>query len=101
LHEFSELHWLRLPDFDGRFGGAPAFILDVIQGIAFVLNERGAEVESFAEIVLGSIGGDSDPTPRRRFVFDRPFLVLLSERDAAEPYFALWIENTELMEVSK
>ncbi len=102
LHEFGELQALRLPDFDARFRGLPATIQDVSQGIVFVLSERGAEEESFAEIVvIGSDGDDSERKLRRRFVFDRPFLVLLSERDAAEPYFALWVENTELMEIAR
>ena len=72
------------------------------QGIAFVLNERGAELESFAEIAVVSSFDDPPkppPPPKiRHFVFDKPFLVLLREKQATEPYFALWVANAELME---
>jgi hypothetical protein len=33
----------------------------------------------------------------RKMVFDKPFLIWLRETQATEPYFAAWIENTELM----
>ena len=79
-------------------------IVKAEQGIAFVLNKRGAELESFAEIgVLGDFGDEPGPPPPppppiRRFIFDKPFLVLLRESQATEPYFALWVANAELME---
>ncbi len=55
-------------------------------------------MESEAVIV-----GDNGHTPqipagKRKFVFDRPFLICLTEREADQPYFAAWIENAELME---
>jgi hypothetical protein len=67
--------------------------------IRFRLDETGAHLEAEAEIV--GENGHSEPVPvpgPRRFVFDRPFLLLLQERDASTPYFAAWIANTELME---
>jgi len=30
-------------------------------------------------------------------VFDRPFLILLQRTDAKTPYFALWVDNVELL----
>ncbi len=83
--------------------GRPELIASAEQGTAFVLNERGAKLESTAEIET-DISADIEPTPLpppppiRKFHFDRPFLVLLRERKSQEPYFALWLENTELME---
>jgi hypothetical protein len=67
--------------------------------IRFRLDETGAHLEAEAEIV--GENGHSEPVPvpgPRRFVFDRPFLLLLQERDAPTPYFAAWIANTELMD---
>ena len=29
--------------------------------------------------------------------FDKPFLLLLKRKDSSNPYFGLWITNTELM----
>ncbi len=33
----------------------------------------------------------------RRLVFDKPFLLYMKEKGAKNPYFAIWIENAELM----
>ena len=30
-------------------------------------------------------------------VFDKPFLIMLQRKDAEMPYFALWVDNTELL----
>lgn len=80
----------------------PEFIIKAEQATAFVLNERGAKLESTAEIegFIGDFGDDAPPPPPpkiRKFHFDRPFLVLLREQKSHEPYFAVWIANTELM----
>lgn len=82
--------------------GRREFIASAEQGTAFVLNERGAKLESTAEIETEIAEGGFEPLPPpppiRKFHFDRPFLVLLREQKSHEPYFALWLENTELME---
>lgn len=97
LKAFPEISGLRLPDFDSQFPDGPAYINTAEQCLAFVLNERGAELESFAEIgVLGDDGSGPEPKPRR-FIFDQPFLILMMERDSVVPYFVLWVENTDLM----
>ncbi len=61
-----------------------------------MLNERGAKLESTAEIDTDIAEGMSKPSPPaiRKFHFDLPFLVLLREQKSYEPYFALWLENT-------
>lgn len=97
LKDYDELKRLNLPDLVAQSGGR-AWIESAQQGIAFVLDEHGAQVESFAEMaLLGEFGESPDPPAIRKFVFDRPFLVLLRERQADSPYLALWIENAELM----
>jgi hypothetical protein len=70
--------------------GAKAPILDLKQDIRFRLNERGARLISEA---YASMGG---PVPRV-LAFDRPFLILMERRDAKAPYFALWVDNPELL----
>ena len=97
LKTYHDLHGVNTDEFEG------AIIVRAEQGTAFVLNESGAELESYAEIeqILGDFGDDSGtpPPPKiRHFVFDKPFLVLLREKQATEPYFALWVANAELME---
>lgn len=81
----------------------PEFIVSAEQATAFVLNERGAKLESTFEMetVVSDIGEDPPPPlpPEiRKFHFDRPFLVLLREQQSHDPYFAVWIGNTELMQ---
>ena len=57
--------------------------------------ESSAEIEAL-------LGASNEPPPKpRHFVFDRPFLVWLKQRDGDAPYFALWVENAELMEREK
>ena len=68
-------------------GGEP--ILDAKQDIRFRLNERGAMLKSEATITFG--GGPS------RFIFDRPFLILMERKGAKVPYFALWVGTSELL----
>lgn len=68
-----------------------------LQGIRFKLNEKGARLRSFG-MVIGSNGGETehDNLPRK-FIFDRPFLIYLKEKGAKYPYFALWVDNPELL----
>jgi hypothetical protein len=78
----------------------PELIIKADQATAFVLNERGAKLESTAEIwdVVSDFEDDPPPPPKiRRFHFDRPYLVLLREQQSRDPYFAVWIANSELM----
>ena len=50
-------------------------------------------------VIMGDNGHiPSMPAGKRKFVFDRPFLIYLIERGADQPYFAAWIENTEFMD---
>jgi len=67
------------------------FISKATQWIRFKLNEKGAVLKSEARIVMlkGPIS--------RRFVFDKPFLIYLKQKDAEHPYFAMWVDNAELL----
>lgn len=80
--------------------GTPLHVEEAAQVIQFGLDETGALLESEAA-VIGENGHDDlrrSPVGRRRFIFDRPFLIYLIERSAEEPYFAAWIETAEVME---
>ena len=63
-------------------------LVDCIQKIRFRLDERGAVLKSEVVMTLGS------PSAIR---FDKPFLVLLRLRDRDNPYFALWVDNAEIL----
>ena len=68
------------------------------QQVAFRLDENGAAVKSEAvvECTLGIEDAPKRPQPKK-MIFDRPFYVLLKRADASQPYFVLWVANTELM----
>ena len=74
----------------GPLKGAP--IVLALQSIRFRLDERGAIVKSEAAMAA-CLPGDKP----RQFIFDKPFLILLERRGAAQPYFALWVDNPELL----
>jgi hypothetical protein len=90
--DYSEL--VDIPFMAGRTNGV---ITQATQLISFRLNEHGAILESSAELEE-LLGIELEPPPIRHFIFDQPFLVLLRETGARQPYMALWIANTELME---
>jgi hypothetical protein len=86
-----------------EFIGAPVlnpgfedyFIVGAFQAVLFRLDEAGVLLE--AEAALELKRSEEVPVPLRHFIFDRPFLIALREADAEEPYFLLWIANTDLM----
>jgi hypothetical protein len=66
------------------------------QRTAFILDEVGAEIESVATINLET-AKQGDLAQPKHMIFNKPFLVMLKSKDAANPYFMAWIDNTELM----
>lgn len=62
------------------------------QSIRFRLDEKGAVLKSQAIMIYSGISFDI-----RCFKFDKPFLILLKRKDAKNPYFALWVGNSELL----
>ncbi len=59
------------------------------QSIRFRLDETGAVLKSEA---IGALGARANS-----YLFNKPFLILLERRDAHNPYFALWVDNAELL----
>lgn len=76
-------------EFDGKF------LNRLIQVVRFKLNGEGSLLSS------EPIGGKNQPlileSAPRRFIFNAPFLLFLKHKKSQQPYFAMWIENTELM----
>ena len=52
-------------------------------------DETGAELESKAIFVSA--------LPPRKFIFDKPFLLMLIRQDASMPYFVLWVNNADVL----
>jgi len=84
-HRFSELE--RKPFANPALKGQR---LDVAQqDIQFRLNRSGAELKSEAKMYCASAPAN--------FVLNRPFLICMKQRDAAMPYFVMWVGNAELL----
>ena len=64
-------------------------IVMAAQTIRFQLNENGATLRSEARLE-----GKGRPMPA---IFNKPFLIMLQRKDAKQPYFALWVDNVELL----
>lgn len=76
-----------------KYATEPLQILSALQDIRFQLDEKGARLRSESHIAIGC-----SAQPRgRRFVFDGPFLILMKRKDAKNPYFAMWVDNAELL----
>lgn len=74
-------------------------VLSFYQHNAFILNEKGAEVESYSfEGVVESSAeaGVVRPQPKH-LIFNDDFVIFLKRKDADFPYFGLYITNDELM----
>ncbi len=68
------------------------------QLVKFKMNHREAKV--IAEAILGADWSDGDDDEPRGvgFLFDRPYLIVLKRRGAEQPFFVMWVDNTELMQ---
>ncbi|MHB1456233.1 MAG: hypothetical protein ACYC0V_04895 [Armatimonadota bacterium] len=86
LKDYSELKRV-IQSFNKRLNGRQIEI--ALQSIRFRLDETGAVLKSEAMMVAS--------ITQTNLVFDRPFLVLLERDGAKNPYFALWVGNTELL----
>jgi hypothetical protein len=42
-------------------------------------------------------GVEEPPVRQHRMIFDKPFLLLMQRQGAKVPYFALWVDNAELL----
>jgi len=92
---FRELEGRRLVVSNPRI--ANYLVLSIaLQNVRFQLDEKGVRLRSEAHITFGC-SAPARPMPRHVMVFDRPFLILLQRADAETPYFALWVDNPELL----
>ncbi len=89
-HHFSELENKALLNALQAYPAGTLFLSRALQDNRFILDRHGFDLRSEAQIFMTA----SLP---RRFVFDRPFFLALRQKDAAQPFFALWIDNAELL----
>ena len=68
------------------------YISTAAQNVKFNLNEKGCNLSSEAEIVSTYLAeGD------RIFLFDDTFIIFMKEKDSDNPYFALKVDNDDIL----
>ncbi|AFM03745.1 hypothetical protein Fleli_1313 [Bernardetia litoralis DSM 6794] len=68
------------------------------QRTAFVMDEKGAKIESKAKVVMKSMAVLKPEVKHpKKMRFDKPFFVLLKKVDSTTPYFTIFVNNAELM----
>lgn len=88
---FDELKKLLL-NFDGYA------ISEALETIIFSLDAEGVELKAEAVIKMTrSAARPSSALPPKIMYFNKPFLVILKEKDGQNPYFALWVDNDKIM----
>ncbi|MGB1039155.1 MAG: hypothetical protein ACPGYY_10965 [Bacteroidia bacterium] len=70
-------------------------VTEAYQRNAFILNEKGAEVES--EAMLEVTESAEEIEEPKSMIFNRPFIVFLKKTNSEHPYFAVYIANEELL----
>ena len=71
-------------------------LLAAIQNIRFQMDEKGVRLRSESHMQFGC-AAPALPQPQHVMIFDKPFLVVLKREGAKTPYFALWVDNPELL----
>ena len=71
------------------------YFSDVVQNINFYLNEKGCNLSSQTTLVTEVIGISNEP---RYCYFDDQFIVFMKEANSNNPYFALKVDNTDILE---
>ena len=92
---YSELEGRRLVP---RSPGVAKDLLlrSAVQNTRFEMNEKGVELRSEAHMAF-ACGQESPPVRQHRMVFNKPFLLVMQRTGAKMPYFALWVDNPELL----
>lgn len=74
------------------------------QRTAFLLDEKGAKIESegIGEVVFEEPVQEVDEkTKPKKMRCDKPFFLMMKRTDTDNPYFGIWVANTELMQLKK
>ncbi len=88
MHSYDEFLGLHLKN----DGFEKYFFVSMLQKIKFSLNESGAEAIATGEIVLkkGAVS--------RHYIFDKPFMAILRDKNSSEPEMVLWVDNTGILQ---
>jgi serine protease inhibitor len=93
--KFSEIEGLHLISSNTNVA-KDLILMSTVQNTVFDMNEKGVELRSESHMAFGC-AEQMEPVAKHTMIFDKPFLVLMQRRDAKMPYFALWVDNPELL----
>lgn len=85
---YEELYGKFIKDTDGMY------ITDVVQEINFSLNETGCNLNSIATMVTENLSASE----KRYCWFKDTFIIFMKEAASNKPYFALKVDNTDILE---
>lgn len=86
---YNELYGKEITNSDGLY------IYDVIQNVNFSLNEKGCNLSSKATMVTEYMGIGEDT---KYCYFQDTFIIFMKESNSNAPYFALKVDNTDILE---
>jgi len=66
-----------------------------IQFIDFNLTDKGIALETLAY----ELAYESVMDVEKKLLFNKPFLIIMKQKNSEKPYFLLWVSNTELMQL--
>ena len=67
------------------------------QRTGFILNENGAVVESEAYATTDSSAAEPIKILPKKMIFDKPFFIIIKRTKSNNPYFVMYVQNTELL----
>lgn len=86
---YNELYGKEIKNTNGLY------IFDVIQNVNFSLNEKGCNLSSKATMVTEYLSFSEDT---RYCYFKDKFVIFMKEANSDNPYFALKVDNTDILE---
>ncbi len=86
-HSYDEFHGLYLKNESFK----DYFFAHMVQDISLSLDESGAEAIATGEIVL-----KKGPC-NRLYIFDKPFLVIIRNKNSPEPDMVVWVDNSGML----
>lgn len=74
-------------------------IAKAVQDINFNLDNSGAKLKSEAEITVKITARNPNMNPKKQkhLIFNKPFLLMLKQQGKTYPYFAMWIDNSNML----
>ena len=93
--EYSEIEGLRLVPKSHQIA-TNLVLVSAVQNTKFDMDEKGVELKSESEVSI-ACAQRSIPVSKHVMIIDQPFLILMQRSKAKIPYFALWVDNPEIL----